>query len=130
MARLSVKSPDDVVVTMAFRTPLCKARKGGFRDMRSDELLLETLKAARKRMGALDPAVVQDITVGTVLTPEAPYVARAAALAAGFPETTPVQVINRFCSSGLMAISTVANAIRNKEIDCGLAVGYENMSAK
>ncbi|EON67617.1 hypothetical protein W97_06760 [Coniosporium apollinis CBS 100218] len=127
--RLSTKNPDDVVVTMAFRTPLCKARKGGFKAMGSDELLLATFKAARARMGLLDPAVIQDITVGTVLTPEAPYAARAAALTAGFPETAAVQVINRFCSSGLMAISTVANAIRNQEIDCGLAVGYENMSA-
>ena len=26
------KSPDDVVITMAIRSPLCKAKKGGFKD--------------------------------------------------------------------------------------------------
>jgi hypothetical protein len=26
--------PDDVVITMAIRSPLCKAKKGGFRDAR------------------------------------------------------------------------------------------------
>ena len=28
------KNLDDVVITMAIRSPLCKAKKGGFRDMR------------------------------------------------------------------------------------------------
>ena len=31
---LQRKNADDVVVTMAIRSPLCKAKKGGFRDMR------------------------------------------------------------------------------------------------
>jgi hypothetical protein len=34
------KNPDDVVITMAIRSPLCKAKKGGFRDMRRVLLLL------------------------------------------------------------------------------------------
>lgn len=58
------------------------------------------------------------------------YPARSAALAAGFPETTPVQVVNRFCSSGLMAVSTIANQIRSGAIEIGLAVGVESMSQK
>jgi len=33
-ASLTRQSPDDVVVTLAIRSPLCKARKGGFRDAR------------------------------------------------------------------------------------------------
>lgn len=68
--------------------------------------------------------------VGTVLTANAPYSARAAALTAGFPDNVPIQIINRFCSSGLMAVSTIANQIRNGEIDVGLALGYEHMTAK
>ena len=35
LAVLQRKNPDDVVITMAIRSPLCKAKKGGFRDMRS-----------------------------------------------------------------------------------------------
>lgn len=71
-----------------------------------------------------------DVCVGTVLTPDAAYFARAAMLAAGFPDTVPVQVINRFCSSGLMAVTTIANQVRNGQIDIGLAVGVESMSEK
>jgi hypothetical protein len=31
---LTRKSPDDVVITMAIRSALCKAKKGGFKDAR------------------------------------------------------------------------------------------------
>jgi hypothetical protein len=34
LAALERKHPDDVVITMAIRSPLCKAKKGGFRDAR------------------------------------------------------------------------------------------------
>jgi acetyl-CoA acyltransferase 1 len=31
---LEGKDPDDVVITLAIRSPLCKAKKGGFKDAR------------------------------------------------------------------------------------------------
>jgi acetyl-CoA acyltransferase 1 len=34
VAALQRELPDDVVITMAIRSPLCKAKKGGFRDAR------------------------------------------------------------------------------------------------
>ncbi|BEJ18005.1 hypothetical protein CspHIS471_0702820 [Cutaneotrichosporon sp. HIS471] len=126
--RLTAKHADDIVVTCAKRTALGKARKGAFAKCSSDELLIATLKAAKKDIG-IDPALVDDIVIGTVLTPGAPYAGRAASLTAGFPDTTPVQIVNRFCSSGLMAVQAIANEIRNGEIDIGLAVGFEHMTA-
>ena len=75
-----------------------------------------------------DPSLIGDVCVGTVLDPKASYAARAAALAAGIPECVPVQTINRFCSSGLMAVTTVANQIAARQIDIGLAIGAESMS--
>ncbi|KAG8717714.1 hypothetical protein FRC08_006855 [Ceratobasidium sp. 394] len=127
LATLSKKSPDDVVITMAVRSALTKSKKGGFKDTRSDELLTGMFKAAINKM-TIDPALIQDICVGTVLPKGAPYEARSAALAAGIPQTTPVQVINRFCSSGLMAVTTIANQIRVGQIEVGLAVGVESMT--
>jgi len=56
------------------------------------------------------------------------YEARAAALTAGFHQHTPVQVINRLCSSGLMAIRSISDSITRGDIDIGLAVGYESMT--
>lgn len=34
LVALQSRSPDDVVITLAIRSPLCKARKGGFKDTR------------------------------------------------------------------------------------------------
>lgn len=51
-----------VVVTAAFRTPLCKARKGGYKDTSSDELLLELFKAAKANIG-IDAGIVGDMYV-------------------------------------------------------------------
>jgi len=127
-SKLDTKSPDDIVITLAIRSPLCKAWKGALKDTRSDELLTSMLKATVQRMRC-SPSAVQDICVGTVLPKSAGYEARAAALAAGFPDTTPTQVINRFCSSGLMAVTTIANQIRAGQIEVGLAVGVESMSS-
>lgn len=53
---------------------------------------------------------------------------RSAVLAAGYPETTAASVVNRFCSSGLLAIQQIANQIRAGSIDIGIAVGAESMS--
>ena len=128
-AALENKSPDDVVITLAIRSPLCKARKGGFKDTRSDELLTEMYKAVITRAG-FDVKLIEDICVGNVLTPAPTFEARAAALAAGLPDSTPVQVINRFCSSGLMAVTTIANQIRAGQIEIGLAIGSESMSSQ
>ncbi|GAA5918992.1 hypothetical protein JCM1841_002678 [Sporobolomyces salmonicolor] len=127
-SKLLRKSPDDVVITMAMRTPLQRARKGQYKDMSVQELLLAFFKKAIPEM-KIEPALIGDICVGTVLPPKAPYDARAAALAAGIPDTVPLQIINRFCSSGLMAVQNISNQIRNGEIDIGLAVGFESMSA-
>ncbi|KZT54744.1 thiolase [Calocera cornea HHB12733] len=130
LPKLEQKHPDDVVIVLAVRSPLCKAWRGALKDTRSDELLTSMLKSTLARMSALHipAALVQDICIGTVLPKSAGYEARAAALAAGFPETTPTQVINRFCSSGLMAVTTIANQIRAGQIEVGLAVGCESMS--
>ncbi|KAK7695314.1 hypothetical protein QCA50_002504 [Cerrena zonata] len=100
LSALERKSPDDVVITMAIRSPLCKAKKGGFKDTRADELLTEMFKQSIAR-SSIDPGLVGDISVGVVLASGPTYEARAAALAAGFPEHVPIQTINRFCSSGL-----------------------------
>ncbi|KAG9015948.1 hypothetical protein FRB90_004090 [Tulasnella sp. 427] len=128
VAALEVKRPDDVVITMAVRSPLCKSKKGALKDTRSDELLTSMFKAALQK-SQIDPSLIGDICVGTVLAPGAMYEARGAAIAAGIPVTTPIQVVNRFCSSGLMAVTTVANQIKAGQIDVGLAVGVESMSA-
>lgn len=55
---------------------------------------------------------------------------RAAALAAGFPETTAVHSLNRQCSSGLQACVEIANAIKCGTIEIGVGAGVESMSSQ
>ncbi|KAL6963035.1 3-ketoacyl-CoA thiolase 1, peroxisomal [Sarracenia purpurea var. burkii] len=62
----------------------------------------------------LNPAEVGDIVVGTVLAPGSQRASecRMAAFYAGFPETVPLRIVNRQCSSGLQAVADVAAAIK------------------
>ncbi|BFZ53629.1 hypothetical protein PYCC9005_000657 [Savitreella phatthalungensis] len=121
-------SADDVVITMAVRTPLGKGFKGSFKDTPVDMLVLAIMKHIVGRSG-VDPSLVEDICVGNVLeASNLAYAARAASLAAGFPSTTSLHIIDRWCSSGLLATQQIANQIKAGEIDIGLAIGAESMS--
>jgi hypothetical protein len=63
LQNLLQKNPNDVVITLALRTPLCRAKKGGLKDTTSDELLLGLLKAVKEK-SMIDPGLVEDIAIG------------------------------------------------------------------
>ncbi|KAK2609236.1 hypothetical protein QQS21_002170 [Conoideocrella luteorostrata] len=125
--QMQSKNPDDIVVTLAVRTPLTKARKGGFKDSSLEYMMYALLKQVRERSN-LDPALVEDVCFGNVSDGKAAYKLRAAALAAGFPNTAGASTVNRFCSSGLKAIADIAHSISNNSIEIGIAGGAELMS--
>lgn len=127
MADILAKNPDDVVITFAKRTAVGKARKGQFKDVPVDEML-QALFAATLQKTGLDPTKIDDICVGTCHPPSPLYVSRAAALAAGIPNSVPISTVNRLCSSGLMAIRNIAHAVQSGETGIGMAVGVESMS--
>jgi acetyl-CoA acyltransferase 1 len=62
------KNADDIVITLAIRTPLTKARKGGFKDTTLEYMIYALLKEVRER-SKLDPALVEDICLGNVRSP-------------------------------------------------------------
>ena len=115
------------VITARVRTPLTKARKGLLKDTSAEDLLLAVLTAIRE-VSAIEPSAVDDVCVGNVLSPGFGYGARSAVLAAGFPVSTAASVVNRFCSSGLLAIQHIATSIMSGAIDVGIAAGVESMS--
>lgn len=120
---------DDVVIVAAYRTAICKAKRGGFKDTLADDLLAPVLKAVIEKT-RLDPSEVGDIVVGTVLAPGSirAMECRMAAFYAGFPETVPLRTVNRQCSSGLQAVADVATAIKAGLYDIGIAAGLECMT--
>ncbi|PPE01170.1 hypothetical protein GOBAR_DD01813 [Gossypium barbadense] len=120
---------DDVVIVAAYRTALCKSKRGGFKDTYPDDLLAPVLRAVIEKTH-LNPSEVGDIVVGTVLAPGSQRASecRMAAFYAGFPETVPVRTVNRQCSSGLQAVADVAAAIKAGFYEIGIGAGLESMT--
>lgn len=124
------KSPDDVVVTCAIRTPFTRGRKGLLKDTMAADLLALTFKNLISK-SKIDPSLVEDIATGCVLAPGGGATEyRAAALVAGFPESTAVRSLNRQCSSGLQACVDIANQIKTGMIEIGIGSGVESMSTQ
>ena len=116
------------MVTCALRTPFTKGGKGGLKGIAAADLLVHTFKSLISR-SKIDPSLVEDVAVGSVLPPGGGATEfRASALVAGFPETTAVKSLNRQCSSGLQACVDIANAIRSGMIEIGVGSGVESMS--
>nr|QSL78013.1 3-ketoacyl-CoA thiolase like chloroplastic [Nigella sativa] len=124
------KSGDDIVIIAAYRTPLCKSKRGNFKDTFPEDLLAPVLKAVVERTN-VNPGEIGDIVVGTVLAPGSQRATecRMAALYAGFPDTVAIRTVNRQCSSGLQAVADVAASIKAGYYDIGIAAGLESMTA-
>ncbi|MEE4638795.1 MAG: acetyl-CoA C-acyltransferase [Wenzhouxiangella sp.] len=121
---------NNAYIVSAVRTPVARAFKGGFRNVRPDDLLAHALKHAVAEVPGLDPARVEDVIVGCAM-PEAEQgmnVARIGALLAGLPDSVPGVTVNRFCSSGLQTIAMAADRIRLGEADVMIAAGTETMT--
>ncbi|KAF1920713.1 Thiolase, N-terminal domain-containing protein [Ampelomyces quisqualis] len=123
------KNPHDVVFLSALRTPVTRAKKGGLRDAYDHELLAAVLKATISKFPSLDPARINDVCIGTVLSELGGSKAgRMAANHVGIPTTTSFSTTNRACASGLSAITHIANAIAIGQIDVGIGGGMESMT--
>jgi acetyl-CoA acyltransferase len=124
------KQVQDAYIVAAARTPIGKAPKGSFKNMRPDDLLVAAIKGAMAQAPGLDPKVIEDAIVGCAI-PEGEQglnVARLGVLLAGLPNTIGGVTVNRFCASGLTALAMAADRIRVGEADAMIAAGAESMS--
>lgn len=128
-AELLVRSASDVVIVSALRTPICRSYKGRLKDAYPEELLASVLAATRTALPELDPAAVEDVAVGVVLSElGGSKAARMALNHAGYPNTTTLHTVNRACASSLQAVSAIAAQIRMGTISTGIAAGMESMT--
>lgn len=124
------KQVQDAYIVAAKRTPIGKAPRGAFRNVRPDDLLVHAVRAALAEVPSLDPAAIEDAIVGCAI-PEAEQglnVARIGMLLAGLPKTVGGVTVNRFCASGLTALAMAADRIRVGEAEVMVAGGVESMS--
>jgi len=115
----------------AIRTPRGRGKAtGSLHEVKPISLVVGLIHELRRRFPRLDPATIDDVVLG-VVTPigdQGGDLPRAAALAAGLPDTVAGVQLNRFCASGLEAVNTAAMKVRSGMEDLVLAGGVESMS--
>jgi len=119
----------EAYIVAGYRTAVGKAKRGGFRFYRPDDLAITVIKGLMASVPQLDPRQVDDVIVGNAV-PEAEQglqVGRIiAARALGYE--VPGMTVNRYCASGLETIALATAKIRTGQADCIIAGGTESMS--
>ncbi|WP_404476809.1 acetyl-CoA C-acetyltransferase [Novosphingobium sp. BL-52-GroH] len=114
----------------AVRTPrgLGKA-EGALAPLHPQQLYSQLLTALVERTG-LDPAAVDDVIAGvnTQQGKQGLNLARMAVLDAGFPASVPGFSLDRFCGSGLTALTLAAMGVQSGQQQAVIAGGVEQMS--
>jgi acetyl-CoA acyltransferase len=124
------KQIQDAYIVAATRSPVGKAPRGMFRTTRPDSLLAHVLSRVTAAVPSLPQDRIEDVIVGCAIPEfeQGMNVARIGLLLAGLPSSVAGMTINRFCSSGLNAVSIAADRIRTGEADVMIAAGAESMS--
>lgn len=119
----------EAYIVAGYRTAVGKAKRGGFRFYRPDDLAIDVIKGLMNSIPQLESGRVDDVIVGNAV-PEAEQglqVGRIiAARALGID--TPGMTVNRYCASGLETIAIASAKIRSGMADCIIAGGTESMS--
>ncbi|MBL7741597.1 MAG: acetyl-CoA C-acyltransferase [Chitinophagaceae bacterium] len=119
----------EAYIVAGYRTAVGKAKRGGFRFYRPDDLAVDVIKGLMATVPQLEAKRVDDVIVGNAV-PEAEQGLQfgriISARALGFD--VPGATVNRYCASGLETISIATAKIRMGMADCIIAGGTESMS--
>jgi acetyl-CoA acyltransferase len=119
----------EAYIIKAYRSAIGKAKKGSFRNFRSDDIAVKVIEHLMAQVPELDPNIVDDVIVGCA-NPEGEQgfqIGRQISLRAlGIP--VPGVTINRYCASGLESISMAVAKIRAGMGHIFIAGGAESMS--
>ncbi len=119
----------DAFIIAMTRSAFTKAKKGGLRFTRSDDLGVEIIGSLLKQVPELSPNKVDDVIVGCA-NPEGEQglqIGRQIALRA-LGESVPGMTVNRYCASGLESLAIATAKIRSGMASCLIAGGVESMS--
>lgn len=118
-------------IVKAYRTAVGKAKRGGFRFSRPDDLAADVIKHILSEVPELDKDLIDDVIVGNAM-PEAEQglnVGRFISLMGLDTDKVPGMTVNRYCSSGLETMAIAKAKIEAGMADVILAGGTESMSA-
>jgi acetyl-CoA acyltransferase len=119
----------EAYIVNGYRSAVGKAKKGGFRFYRPDDLASDVIKHLMAHTPGLEAKMIDDLIVGNAV-PEAEQGMQMgrmiSLLALGID--TPGFIINRYCGSGLEAIALAVGKIKAGMADCIIAGGTESMS--
>ncbi|MCP4442825.1 MAG: acetyl-CoA C-acyltransferase [Aureispira sp.] len=119
----------EAYIVAGYRSAVGRAKKGGFRFFRSDDLAVEVMKHLVGSVEGLDPTRVDDVFVGCA-NPEGEQglqIGRQISLRA-LGKPVPGVTVNRYCASGLETISMAVAKIKAGMGHCYVAGGTESMS--
>ncbi|MFN5170673.1 MAG: acetyl-CoA C-acyltransferase [Cyclobacteriaceae bacterium] len=119
----------EAYIVAGFRTGVGKAKKGGFRFTRPDDLAADVIKHLVKSVPGVENKMVDDLIVGNAV-PEAEQgmqMGRMISLLA-LGVDVPGMVVNRYCGSGLETIAIASQRIQAGQADIIIAGGTESMS--
>jgi len=119
----------EAYIVKGYRSAVCKAHKGGFKNYRSDDLAVDVIKYLLSNTKNLDPKLVDDVIVGCA-NPEGEQGLQIGRLIAAraLGKEVPGITINRYCASGLESISMAVGKIKAGFGHIYIAGGTESMS--
>src|SRR5688500_9303459 len=118
-------------IVKGYRTAEGKAKKGGFRFSRPDDLAADVIAQIMAEIPQLDTNENDHVIVGNAM-PEAEKglnVGRLISLMGLNTDKVPGMTVNRYCSSGLETMAIAKAKIEAGMADCIIAGGTESMSA-
>ncbi|MEX0883208.1 MAG: acetyl-CoA C-acyltransferase [Cyclobacteriaceae bacterium] len=119
----------EAYIINGYRSAVGKAKKGGFRFYRPDDLASDVIKYLMDHTPGVENKMVDDLIVGNAI-PEAEQgmqMGRMISLLA-LAKDNPGFIVNRYCGSGLEAIALATAKIKTGMADCIIAGGTESMS--
>ena len=119
----------EAYIVKGYRSAIGKAKKGGFRNYRSDDLAVDVIKHLMQAVPEIDPKTVDDVIVGCA-NPEGEQGLQIGRLisARALGKEAPGVTINRYCASGLEAIAQAVAKIKAGFGEIYIAGGIESMS--
>ncbi|MGB0255846.1 MAG: thiolase family protein [Flavobacteriaceae bacterium] len=119
----------EAYIVKGYRSAVGKAKKGGFRNYRSDDLAVDVIRHLVAQVPELDPTTVDDVIVGCA-NPEGEQGLQIGRLigARALGKEVPGITINRYCASGLESISMAVGKIKAGFGHIYVAGGTESMS--